>query len=266
MEKFKYVVVLLVYQNVADLIECIESIQRKIRFCKIIVVNAFYDEESYNLIKKAAKENNCDFINVENKGYSYGNNSGIQFAKEHYIFEYVIISNPDIIVKKFDDSHISGFDAIAPKIITASGKHQNPMIVRENRIAEYFIYWGFKKKKKLLLFAGIGINKVIRTCYQWIMPLMNKNSYPIYAAHGSFVILSKKVLDKLKSVYDEMQFMFAEESVLAHKMKSNGLCTFYTNEIEVLHKEDGSIKLSNFSVNDEMAKANIYYYEHYRQN
>lgn len=265
MEKFKYVVILLVYQNVTDLIECIKSVQKEIESCKIIVVNAFYDEKSYNSIKKAADENQCDFINIENKGYSYGNNAGIQFAKEHYIFEYAIISNPDIIVKKFDDSHISGFDAIAPKIVTVSGKHQNPMIVRENRIAEYFIYLGFKKKRKLFLFLGIGINKVIRICYQWLVPLKKKDCYPIYAAHGSFVILNRNVLDKLKSVYDEKLFLFAEESVLAHKMKSNSLRTCYTNKIEVLHKEDGSIKLSDFSVNDEMAKANIYYYEHYRQ-
>lgn len=265
MEKFKYVVILLVYQNVADLIECIESVQKEIESCRIVVVNAFYDEESYHSIKKAAKEMQCDFINIENKGYSYGNNAGIQFAKEHYIFEYVIISNPDIIVKNFNDSRISGFDAIAPKIVTVSGKHQNPMIVRENKFAEYLIYWGFKKKKNLLLFLGIGINKVIRMCYQWFMPLKKKDCYPIYAAHGSFVILGKKVLDKLKPVYDEKLFLFAEESVLAHKMKSNSLRTCYTDKIEVLHKEDGSIKLSKFSVNDEIAKANIYYYEHYRQ-
>lgn len=266
MEEFKYVAILLVYKNIDDLIECIESIQREIRFCKIIVVNAFYDEESYVLIKKVAQKNNCDFVNIENRGYSYGNNAGIKFAKEHYMFEYVIISNPDIVVKKFDDSDISEYDAIAPKIVTASGKRQNPMIVKENRIAEYFIYWGFKKKKKLLLFVGIGINKIVRTCYQWLMPLKKKDYYPIYAAHGSFVILSINVIDRLETVYDEMQFMFAEESVLAYKMKNNNLYTFYTNKIEVFHKEDGSIKLSDYSVNDEMAKANIYYYEQYRQN
>lgn len=41
-------------------------------------------------------------MNVENKGYSYGNNRGIEYCHNNYEYDYIIISNPDIIIKKFD--------------------------------------------------------------------------------------------------------------------------------------------------------------------
>ena len=61
-------------------------------------------------------------------------------------------------------------------------------------------------------------------------------------------------------------FLFAEECVLASKCKKYGFKTVYDDKKHVLHKEDGSMKLADFSINDELGKANIYYYENYVNN
>ncbi len=39
--------------------------------------------------------------------------------------------------------------------------------------------------------------------------------------------------------------------------------TIFDKTISVFHKEDGSMNLSNISIQGELAKGNIYYYEHY---
>ena len=91
----------------------------------------------------------------------------------------------------------------------------------------------------------------------------NKRYYEIFAAHGSFVIIKKDVINSIFPLYDENLFLFAEEGVLAKKCQQNDIRTVYDSDIVVNHKEDGSMKLADFSINDELSKANIYFYENY---
>lgn len=255
---YKYIVVILVYRNTEDLRECIASVNKNIASAKIIVVNAFYDENSLEQIKSIALEQKCDFIGIENNGYSYGNNQGIQFAMSKYSFDYIIISNPDIVIKCFDDINMPDADVIAPKIVSASGKNQNPMVVRENKISEYFVYKGLKNNKKFLFGLGIIFNKVGN-----IYGLERKTNNEIFAAHGSFVIIKKKVVELIQPLYDNNIFLFAEEGVLAYRCREHGFKTQYYDSIVVNHKEDGCMKLADFSINNELKKSNTYFYENY---
>lgn len=258
-EKFKFVLIVLVYRNISDLVECIESVQKEIPSCKVIVINAYYDDESLNKARDVAETNNCDFYNIENKGYSYGNNYGISKANEYYNYEYVIVSNPDITVDKFDDSKLVAGKVYAPKIIAKSGRNQNPMVIKRNALAEHLIYIGLKKNNKYSFISGLALNKITRAIHQW----KNHDGFKIYQAHGSFVIISKEIVDKLHPIYDENMFLFAEEGVMAVKVNNCGFDTIYTDNIVIHHKEDGSMSLGGLEVNDELKKANIYFYEQY---
>lgn len=267
-ETVDYIFVVLVYRNYQDLEELIISISNTVVNYRIIAVNSYYDEDSKKKVQSIAAEYHCDFINVENRGYSYGNNCGIRYAENKYSYRYLIVSNPDIIIKKFPHSYkeLKG-DIIAPEIIAASGKRQNPMHVRENRAAEWLIYKGFKRQNSILVLAGIAFNKILREMFLLVSKMAKNNNISIFAAHGSFVIFSSRAIQKLNfAPYDENMFLFAEESVLGVKAKKAGLITTYMPCILVNHKEDGSMKLGGISVNKELAKANIYYYETYRIN
>lgn len=259
----EFVFVVLAYRNMDDLQELIDSISNRVNNYKIIIVNSFYDEASRKIAEKIALDNYCDFLNIENKGYSYGNNVGIEYAAKKYDFKYLIISNPDIVITEFpiNATTLKG-DIIAPCIIARSGKYQNPMIVKRSKEAEWLIYQGFKMKNSFLLYSGIGINKVSREINLKLNS--KKKRYRIYCAHGSFLLLSKKAITRIGSrPYDENMFLFAEESVIAVKAQKCGLTTVYDKRIVVNHKEDGSMKLAGISVNKELSKSNIYYYEHY---
>lgn len=265
MEKTKYVFVVLVYRNTDDLTECLDSIESQVKSFRVIVVNAFYDDKTATKVEEICNLHKCVFINIENKGYSYGNNRGIELANKMFDYDYIIVSNPDIVVKQFKDDFLNptfGYSIIAPRITAASGRKQNPMAIRECRFAQYLQYLGFKKGGYLLVYLGILISKILNS----ISLLVRDKSKPyrIYEAHGSFVIISKKAVDALYPIYDENMFLFAEEGVLASKAKHAGLLTCYYDDIHIKHKEDGSMKLGDFIVNTELCKANIYCYEHYK--
>lgn len=244
-EKYTYIFIILVYRNADDLRECVDSIKSKVRDCKIVVVNSFYDEASFEVIRQLAGEKQCDFINIENKGYSFGNNAGIQYANERYVYDFIVISNPDVVIQNFDDSSITNFDIIAPKIVAANGRMQNPMLVKDNHLSKVLVYYGFKWDFSLLFFAGIALNKFTRFFYTKIHRSLTP--YKIYAAHGSFVLISKRVVETLFPIYDENMFLFAEEDVLALKAKEAGFSIYYVEDIVIHHKEDGSMKLADFS-------------------
>lgn len=256
-QNVKYVFVILTYRNVKDLEECVLSIKSKVKDFGIIIVNSFFDETTNRQISVIADEYGCDFLSIPNRGYSFGNNEGIRLAEEKYNYSYLIISNPDISISLFDDANMKG-DIIAPKIVVASGKMQNPMHIKYNRLSDFLVYYGFKKGRRFFVFFGLGINKVVRLFSKI------KGDMTIYAAHGSFVILSKDAIHKLNcKPFDDEMFLFAEEMVLAAKAKEKKLTTIYYPQIVIYHKEDGSMGFGDVSINSEMARGNIFYYEHY---
>ncbi|MDO5291422.1 MAG: hypothetical protein Q4F05_01605 [bacterium] len=260
---YNYVFCILVYRNTQDILECIESIKENVKDYKILIVNSYYDDESMHEFRNIAKTNNCDFLNVENRGYGYGNNMGIQFAIEHYSFDYIVVSNPDIIIEKFDDLLLKQFNqsVIAPIINNISGKPQNPYWIKKNVLAENLIYRGQKEKKRLLLYSGYAINKLFREIGLKLFLKSQKNEMKVYAAHGSFCIFPKSIFETLGKLYDEEMFLFAEEAYVAHILESNNIDTILTKEIVIRHKEDGSVKISKINEDDELRKSVIYYYE-----
>ena len=83
----------------------------------------------------------------------------------------------------------------------------------------------------------------------------------VFAVHGSFLILPKKVLSKIGMPYDEDMFLFAEEAYLAHLLKKYNIDTYITKDISVIHYEDGSMSISSINEKDEIRKSVIKYYE-----
>ena len=258
-ENYDVVFCILTYKNEQDLIELLKSIYEKCFFkFKCIVVNSHYDDCTSKKIKTVADANNCVFIDVPNKGYGAGNNRAIEFAFDAYQFEYLVVCNPDTIIKAFDLQHLKKYNdrccIYAPKVVCASGKKQNPLMAKENRFADRMIYKGYLNNNKLLLLFGVGLHKIRRILFNCGI---NKGK-KIFQAHGSFVIFPIQTLEKLMPVYDENIFLFCEEMDLAFKAKSNGIDTIYVPDIDIHHKEDGSMKLSNLNLYNEIKKSCLY--------
>jgi len=242
---FDFVIITLTYENSQDIMDFIVSAKLKIQGTfKIIIVNSFFDNESQEIISDIAKKENCDFLPIENKGYGYGNNQGINWALEHYDFKYLIISNPDIEILNLSVSDLNSSDEIiGPNIRTLSGKKQNPYFYFKLGFIEMLKYYAFKFDSKTIFYFGIIINKFLRESMLFINRILNKDKFRVYALHGSFIIFNRNVFEKMKIVFYEKMFLFSEEVYLAWNAKKLNLKLMVNNRINVLHKEDGSVTL-----------------------
>lgn len=263
-EKIDFVFIVLVYRNVEDIVDLLESIKSHVSNYKTIVVNNYYDDVTKTQFEQIAEKYQCDFINCENRGYGAGNNAGIRLAIKKYDFKYLIISNPDIVIKHFPEEQIKQYPdgVLGCKIYNLAHKNQNPMLAKNSHFATKMLYRGLKKDSKASLFVGKCINRLERDIYRFFLDKRQKDKRKIYQTHGSFLILSNSVIKVIGAPYDEEMFLFGEEGYLAYLLEQKKIPTFYCPEVEVLHKEDGSMKFRN-NINEESVKASIYFFEKY---
>lgn len=266
MKKSNYdmIIVVLVYGNTDDVVDLIES--AKVINCKykFILVNSFYDDESMKRCEEISRKYGCDFINVENKGYGTGNNRGIEYAVEHYTFDFLVVSNPDTIICDLDFQYLSTLKCgvVGPKIITSTGKNQNPFYV-DKKIFPVAEYRFLANRNKIGYYSILAINKLKKMAFFAGMRARKIHEKKVYAVHGSFIIFSCTALKKLGKIFDEKIFLFCEEMVLAEEIKRKGIDAYYTERIKIYHKEDGSMKFLNGSMYDIEVKSNGYVLEKY---
>lgn len=265
MKKYKYIFVVLAFRTGQDIPGFINSLSTKIDDYKVIVVNSFFSEESLAEIREISEKNGCDFLPVPNKGYGFGNNKGIAYAELHYDYDYIIVCNADIEIQKFNAEALSPDKINAPIITTFNGKEQNPYWVHRNTIGEWLIYQGHKYQSRLCKIIGQGMNKLIREIFLFCFMRSKKKSTKIYAAHGSFIVFPKQLLEQLQPIFDENMFLYYEEAFLANMLHEKNIEITLQKEISILHHEDGSTKGSHLDTSPYKKKSYIYYYETYRR-
>lgn len=231
--RYDFVFVVLVYRNTKDLKDFFANMN--IPNAKVIVVNSYYDEATKASFEQIAKDNGADFLNVENKGYGYGNNRGCEYAISHYDFKYLVISNADIEIQHMDISQLSDQHITAPKIVTLSGKRQNPYLPYLIMPYERMKHTLIKRKSRLTVLCW-ALSRIMREAYL----LFHRRGY-VFSAHGAFFIIPSDILRTLHPLYNERMFLFVEEEHVAMLAKEKNISIYYDSSIVIKHKEDGSV-------------------------
>lgn len=262
--KYKYIFVILTYRNAEDLYDLDRSLKDKNVDYHIVLVNSFFDDETEKHIKDISNQLNCTFLSVENRGYGCGNNCGIEYAMNHFDFDYLVVANSDLVLQEFDDRDLPCKNAIiGPRMKTINGKSQNPYWDLERTFTEKLIYTGHKKHNRLILNLGQGINKVFRETFLFRMRSKN-NTMRVYAVHGACILFTRDAVEKLFPVFDSSMFLYYEEAYLAYKAKHMRVEVYYYPKINVLHKEDGSTKGLTIDLSHHAVESYLYYYENCR--
>lgn len=266
MEKYKYIFVVLVYKNTDVLKGFLDSLHLVDNY-KVVLVNSFYDESSEKLCKDYADLYGADYISVPNKGYGAGNNEGIKHSKEKYDYEYLIISNSDIILKTLNDNNLGDSVAIyAPQTIMLNGKRQNPNIVYHSSVYDYFSDLSYIKNISWLLVIPHAISRFSREITQFYVKVFKREKIKIFSAHGSFLIITRNAVDKLIPLFNERMFLYNEELYLAFRAKKQGVPIFFCPSIEVFHLEGASTdKGSGNSFSYEVNRSSYLIMKEYRE-
>lgn len=257
---FDLIFVVLVYRNTNDLKDFFRNFT--LDNAKVVVVNSYFDSRSDNEFKKIATAYNADFITVPNEGYGAGNNRGIEYAVNHYDFNFLIISNADITIRHFSNEilHKNKHCIIAPKILTKTGKNQNPSSpFKPNRLIELLLYHTYRGNHSKLVIAFYAFSRLQKILYYAIKRFKKH----IYSPHGAFIIIPHKLLLQLIPIFNEDVFLFYEENHLGKLAESKAIKTIYSPEIIIDHKEDGSVSLLNANNFDLMKDAYIKMYEYW---
>lgn len=253
MVKYKYLFVVLVYKNT----EVLDSFFKNFSFdrSKVIVVNSFFDEESLISCKQIANNYSADFISIDNKGYGYGNNIGAKYAIDNYVFDFLILSNSDVIIKQFSglDKYRNETCIIAPKTVMETGKYQNPDTPWELKFIYPMLSYALNKKSRIVYTMCHIFTRLSREVFRLYACVVRKEMYKIFSAHGSFIIFTQFATRKLYPFFDNEMFLYNEEWYLALKARKNDVPIFYVPSIEVLHLEGASSVSIEYSEQDRLS-------------
>lgn len=246
--------IILHYKNIADTLECLQSI-RSLEFqekIKVIVVdnNTTTIEE-----QKILKQKSDIFIRMpSNVGFAQANNQGCRKAIAKYHPNFLIVINNDIVIYQKDflkrlveDDKKYSFDMLGPKIITNGGDSVNPFPAYQNVKEIKKAY--YKTKLLVLIYEHKSLfwllKKYLRFKNRKKEYVHLKNGRKLQknvALHGCAIIFSKKYYKKYKEVFYPDTFLYHEEEFLDFRRKKDNLLTIYDPKLEVFHKEGASLE------------------------
>lgn len=190
-------------------------------------------------------------LNHENRGYSAGNNVGLNIA-EQLGATYIVIANPDVrllshdviarLVRALRKHNIAA--VIGPAIQDSFGNHQNP--IYEPSPYEEAFFPIFKRIQR-------------RTISQHVQEKLN-STHPtkVEKVHGSFFLARFADFQSI-GFFDENVFLYCEEAILAKRLQQSGRELIFDPAVRVIH-ERGTKAKGNV---DLYLKSRAYYLTNY---
>lgn len=214
-KRMKTGIVILNYNDSETTINLVRHIEGFSSLSKIVVVDNASTDDSYDRLQNQSEKYGFDLIGTSrNGGYASGNNVGARYLIEKCQCEIVVIANPDILFE--EELLISIVDNFMrhPDYALLSGVMCDPQGNIDRApyrnlnsytydLADCFaIGRHLHKKKKYPAAIGSGI-------------------FPVEVIQGSFWAIRSDVLKEIDYL-DEGTFLYYEEMILGHKLKSYG--------------------------------------------
>lgn len=238
-------IVILNYRTPLDVVSCSAALDNDTVEKKIYIVDNHSADGSYELLRKKFEDrsNYCVVGATENRGYSAGNNIGINLAIADKCTEILII-NPDVIVREgaidgmfcilYSDNRIA---LVGPKVIDNEGnvyKTFRRSITVKSFISNHFPMTIFHRRK-----YDDDVNYVY-----------DENSLVIGdgMVSGCCYMIKANIICELGLMDDEI-FLYHEEDVMWAKMHAKKYLGAINPDAVVDHRHSGSIGsvLSPFS-------------------
>ena len=199
------------------------------------------DNSSYKKSVSIEKSHNVEvFMHLyDNLGYFGGAFKQINELTNSNKFDYVIISNADIVISKTFFAELIKVHTppntawIAGKIMSrAENRDRNPKIKKR---------YSLKKLRLQRLVYRFPILDWIytNTLYKRKAKQMEEEKQDIYAGHGSFIILTTKYFEKYPTTQYPV-FLFGEELFLAERIRIAELKVVYEPLLTVFDMEHAS--------------------------
>ena len=204
-----------------------------------------------------------DVIRLDNDGYARGNNQAIAYLEKHYdMFDYIIISNPDIEVEEqaitdcvdFLENH-PGYAVAAPRMFIPDGQ------------PHHLAAWKERSLLCDLAYSSGVLSRTIGMYRETYPPNYFETPYSeVDCVAGSFFVIKHSVF-KESGYFDPKTFLYYEEDILGVKLKRAGYKEAVLNTCRFTHYESVSVNLNVNLLKKYlwMQKSRIYYQKKYRR-
>ena len=226
--------------------------------CKSLNATVINENENKNI-----DFNNDVFVisSAENLGFARGNNLGAEFCRKAFDPYYILFTNNDIklsennvVGKLLEKLHVTPeAGVIGPRVIKADGTEQSPCCYLSCWDREVVKHWSFfflSKKKQTRRFhldyaenAHEGFHYFVLGCF--------------------FIVRAKDFYNC--GMFDSSTFLYAEEKILAERMKAIGKGIYYDPSVSVIHAHGSTTKkYAKNKILKWQKDSNLYYYRVYR--
>lgn len=261
-------IIILNFNNAADTVNCIESVERfntaPIKY--IVVDNGSHKPSVANDLGKYLSEKFGDgflslaadgqrpttlpkatfFVNKQNEGYAKGNNRGLELVENDDEVDFVMILNNDVLfIEDILPGLISKMESLNDCAIISPALYIKDMAGYDYTCARMApTPWSLIKE---CLMLGLNINSyrdIIKRKY-WLLvekpELMDSGLLEIEMPSGSCMLIRKKLFKEI-GYFDPKTFLYYEENILYSKIYSRGLKNYLVTTLKCIHLGASSTK------------------------
>ncbi|MBO5530205.1 MAG: glycosyltransferase family 2 protein [Bacilli bacterium] len=231
--------VILNYNDYETTSKYIDMIKNYKSINNIVIVDNNSTDGSYEKLS-SINNNKIKVIKTDkNKGYAYGNNFGINYLNKNNDVDYIIISNPDIIVE----------EKVIKKLQKDMDNNEDISIVCPviNQLDEKIRGWRLPTIKDEILLNINYIQRKVKKKLTYSEEKYSGHLTKVDVVPGCFFMIRKDIM-KLIGNFDEATFLYYEENILGQKLKNIDKKTYVDNEVSVIHDLSVSVDKSFNSI------------------
>jgi len=205
---------------------------------RILVVDNCSTDDSYERLQAYESGKIQVIQSGNNGGYGAGNNFGIRYLWEKYHSQYILLSNPDVIVDEKTIYELELFLKNNPDYAIAAPVMCDPQMNRQYNTAFKVPTCG-----EYILSLGMFASKYDRRDYYKNIDNDGSDFMQVGAVSGSMFMMNTEKMIKY-GMYDENIFLYCEETVLGLKLKKAGCKTALLTRLYFIHNHSVTISKS----------------------
>jgi GT2 family glycosyltransferase len=227
---------------------------------KVLVVDNHSKDDSLECLKFLENDKVVVVDSGENKGYGAGNNFGIKYLYEHYQSEYILLSNPDVIVEEKVLVELENF-------LRQNGDYAiaAPFMLNAKGVKQYNTAFRIPSKWEYILSIGLLLTKIKGSFYYKNIESEKAKIKDVGSVTGSmFMMRTRDMLDY--GMYDENIFLYCEELVIGIKMQNAKKKMVLLTDCSFIHNHSVSISKTYKSLVAKQClfmKSKLYAIKHY---
>jgi len=252
-DSMKTGIIILNYNDAENTKKMLLQIKNYHCFSSVVVVDNCSTDDSLQELLEYQNDKVVLLELKENKGYSSGNNAGLEYLEKNTDCELVIISNPDVLVEEkvidgliHDMKQHPEISFLGPTILEYGSRIQGW------KLPTYFVE----------VLSTINFFHRFAKRYQWYDTSYYKNTLmPVEVIHGSFFLARLKDFQKI-GYFDPNTFLYYEENILGKKAQIKKMSIFVDTSLSVTHMLSQSVDKSFKKIKKyKIMKESMFYYE-----